>query len=278
MRSSASSSSFFSWAGVAALGPGTTGQRVTVYHGGAYILTNGANVILPGAANILTKSGDISTWICTAASTGTAQWTMLTFVPATGSGLPFGGSPFLRDAADGTKQLNLTTSGITTGTTRTWTVPDSNLVSFVVQRVSTITGAAATGTTAIGTADTIPTISLGDQYMSLAITPKNTANILKIEVSLMLANTNASSQLSAILIQDSTTNALASVNQATSTASFMTNLKFTHVMTAGTTSATTFKIRGGAQAGATTTFNGSAGARIHGGVLSSSMVITEYSS
>jgi hypothetical protein len=46
-------------------------------------------------------------------------------------------------------------------------------------------------------------------------------------------------------------------------------------MTSGTTSATTFKVRAGANAAGTTTFNGTAGARLFGGVMASSMVIRE---
>jgi U3 small nucleolar RNA-associated protein 20 len=51
---------------------------------------------------------------------------------------------------------------------------------------------------------------------------------------------------------------------------------FSHYMTAGTTSSTTFRVRAGAAGAATTTFNGTAGARKFGGVASSSITITEY--
>ena len=46
-------------------------------------------------------------------------------------------------------------------------------------------------------------------------------------------------------------------------------------MTSGTTSATTFKVRGGSGAASTTTFNGSAGSAFMGGALASSIVIRE---
>ena len=46
-------------------------------------------------------------------------------------------------------------------------------------------------------------------------------------------------------------------------------------MTAGTTSAITFKIRFGASASGTTTLNGSSGARLMGGVLATGMTIQE---
>ena len=49
-----------------------------------------------------------------------------------------------------------------------------------------------------------------------------------------------------------------------------------HVMTAGTTSETTFKIRSGNAAGYATTFNGLASARYYGGNLASRITIKEY--
>ena len=46
-------------------------------------------------------------------------------------------------------------------------------------------------------------------------------------------------------------------------------------MVAGTTSATTFKIRLGTASAGTTTFNGVAGARFFGGIMNSGISITE---
>jgi ribosomal protein L5 len=51
---------------------------------------------------------------------------------------------------------------------------------------------------------------------------------------------------------------------------------FKYMMTAGTTSATTFKIRCGPDVGATITLNGSASARKFGGVAASRITIKEY--
>lgn len=150
---------------------------------------------------------------------------------------------------------------------------------MLVQRVSTETGAVATGTTAIPFDDTIPQNTEGDQYMSLSITPTSSSNILVIDVCVAeLCNTNASIALMVALFQDSTANALAVSVQSEANASFSHAFKFTHIMTAGTTSSTTFKVRAGGSTGATTTFNGSAGGRKFGGVLASSIMIREYTS
>lgn len=147
--------------------------------------------------------------------------------------------------------------------------------SAIVQMVNTITGAAATGTTSIPHDDTIPQISEGDEYMTLAVTPTKSTNKLKIEVVVYLSATNANEWLTAALFQDSTSDALAAGTIFDATATAMQGIVFTHYMTAGTTSATTFRVRAGRDGAGTTTFNGQSGGRMLGGVLASSITITE---
>jgi hypothetical protein len=144
----------------------------------------------------------------------------------------------------------------------------------VVQVVNTETGAVATGTTVIPFDDTIPQNTEGDQYMSLAITPTDAGNILLIDVVVQLSHSVAAWDAAA-LFQDSTANALAAIVAYQDLAGAGMTLHFRHKMTAGTTSATTFKVRAGGQAAGTTTFNGQAAGRIYGGVMASSITITE---
>lgn len=147
----------------------------------------------------------------------------------------------------------------------------------IIQRAYTNTTAVATGTTQIPIDDTIPQSTEGNQYLSLAITPKNTANILVIEGLLNLSNAaSAPFALSAALFQDSTANALTAVTNIEGVAAQIYQLYFKHVMAAGTTSATTFTVRAGANVVGTTTLNGQSGARIFGGTLNSYLMITEY--
>jgi len=144
----------------------------------------------------------------------------------------------------------------------------------VVQIVNTQTGAVATGTTTTPLDDTIPQNTEGNQYMTLAITPKATTNRLKIEVQFVYAHSTGV-HVTVALFQDNTANALAAVVDGTGVADAMSPVSLVHYMTAGTTSETTFKVRAGGVSG-TLTFNGRAGARIDGGVLASSITITEY--
>ena len=151
------------------------------------------------------------------------------------------------------------------------------LVGMTVKTAHTQTGAVATGTTTLPQDDTIPQNTEGDEYMTLAITPTDSTNKLAIEVVWFGASSDATSGIIAVaLFQDSTANALA-VGFASRevAANKHANVAFKHEMTAGTTSSTTFKIRAGLHNAGTTTFNGTSGSREYGGVIASSIRITE---
>lgn len=145
----------------------------------------------------------------------------------------------------------------------------------VAQVVNTQTGAVATGTTVIPFDNTIPQNTEGDEYMSLAITPTNASSKLKIEIVFWGTNANINHWLSVALFQDSTANALAAFANFQTIGTAANASTFTHYMTAGTTSATTFKVRAGPNTADTVTFNGQSGGRIFGGVMASSITITE---
>jgi len=146
----------------------------------------------------------------------------------------------------------------------------------VVQVVNTQTGALATGTTTVPTDDTIPQNTEGDEYMTLAITPTSATNKLRIDVSINVATSvSGGHTLTAALFQDSTADALAAASMDTELANKQRQITFTYYMTSGTTSSTTFKVRAGAGSAGTTTFNGGSGGRFMGGVMASSITITE---
>ena len=159
-------------------------------------------------------------------------------------------------------------SKVQTGAIETGDLPAGS----VVQVVNTQTGAKATGTTTVGWDDTIPQSSEGDQYMSLAITPTSATNKLLIRVQTHGSFQQATTSVVA-LFQDSTASALSATGKEVEVGTHEFN--FTHYMTAGTTSATTFKVRAGAKAAGQYTFNGFDNERRLGGVMASSITITE---
>ena len=145
----------------------------------------------------------------------------------------------------------------------------------IVQVVNTQTGAVATGTTQTANDDTIPQNSEGNEWMTLAVTPTSSSNKLIIDV---LCNCDASGDDHSVvlaLFQDSTANALAAVHHEMGSGYQLNPVFLRHYMTAGTTSSTTFKVRGGTTNSGTVTFNGNGGSRVFGGVMASSITIWE---
>lgn len=140
----------------------------------------------------------------------------------------------------------------------------------VIQVQRNDTGASATGTTVLPSDDTIPQNTEGDQFMSQAITPVAAPNLLRVTVSAALSA--SANSLTMALFQDTTANALKAIRSGVaSTAQF----PIVALLLAGSTAATTFKMRAGPSGAATTTFNGTGGARQYGGVYNSFMEVSE---
>jgi len=188
----------------------------------------------------------------------------------TGSGVNFNGSTsgtilLTQPAVAGSNTITLPAE---TGTART-TVSSGT----VLQVVNYQTGAFATGTTIIPIDNTIPQITEGNEYMTLAITPKSATSKLVIAI-VVQGSINIAEWASMALFQDATANALACGWNYLDTATAALPLTLTHYMTSGTTSSTTFRVRIGTSAGNTFSINGQSAARF-GGTLASSITITE---
>lgn len=148
----------------------------------------------------------------------------------------------------------------------------------VVQVQRNDTGAVATGTTVLPYDDTIPQNTEGDQYMSQAITPSSSADLLQITINApQISSTAAGNSIIAMaLFQDSTANALAVTSESVeSVSTTWAPLYLQWSLLAATTSSTTFKTRAGANVSGTTTFNGQAAGRKYGGTINSYMQIEE---
>jgi hypothetical protein len=144
---------------------------------------------------------------------------------------------------------------------------------YILQVQTFKTGAVATGTTIIPLDNTIPQNTEGTEFMSLLITPNSASNRLQIDVTMHISLSIASHTIVAVF-QDTATNALAS-GTAYNTATNINPINFTYIMTAGTTTPTTIKIRAGGDTASTLTFNGVLGIPYLGGSLASSLTITE---
>jgi hypothetical protein len=149
----------------------------------------------------------------------------------------------------------------------------------IIQVVNTQTGAVATGTTVMPYDDTIPQNTEGDEYFSLSITPTSATSKLKIDVVFFAEHSLATARHTAALFQDSIAGALACGNAVSISGIGSSGMiSYSHYMTSGTTSSATFKVRCGGNGAGTLTFNGSGGVRRDGGIMASSITITEIKS
>ncbi len=144
----------------------------------------------------------------------------------------------------------------------------------VVQTVSTLSGAMATGTTVIPRDDTIPQITEGFEVLTQAITPTAASNILEIEA-VLHASCSVTSDVVAALFQDSGANALAVASQYATTTQGVMGIVLRHRVAAGSTTARTYRVRVGPITAGTVTINGAGGARYYGGVYASSITVRE---
>ena len=146
----------------------------------------------------------------------------------------------------------------------------------VLQRVYVESGALITASSnSIPEDDTIPQNTEGTEVMTLAITPTSATSKLHIFAN-MFGSHSASTRTGIALFVDTTADALAFTDSANGGATTMMNTYLQHVLTSGSTSARTYKIRmGGMASSGTLSFNGQAGARKFGGVILSSIIIME---
>jgi hypothetical protein len=150
-----------------------------------------------------------------------------------------------------------------------------------IQQVFTSSATSTTTNVVIPTDNTIPQNTEGIQIMTLSITPKSASNMLYIYAVVPIGGPAAADDtFTAIaLFQDSTANALAANAQDSGNVGQnrpVMALELEHIMTAGTTSATTFAIRVGVTTtGNTITINGYSGTRRYGGVEFAFMYIFE---
>jgi hypothetical protein len=142
----------------------------------------------------------------------------------------------------------------------------------VVQVKNFQTGAVNSGAENIPYDDTIPQITEGKEYMTLAFTPKSATSYLRIEV-VVNGALSVGNDVMVCLFVGTTADAL-NVSNTFVTSNWRRQFNINHYMVAGTNSELTFRVRAGGTSG-TFTFNGASGGRLYGGTFLSSITITE---
>jgi hypothetical protein len=144
-----------------------------------------------------------------------------------------------------------------------------------IQSRYTQVSAVATGTTIIPRDDTIPQITEGDEYMTLAITPTSPINYLEIETQAFLSHSSATHFVASALFQDAVADALTVADFAGEGPGRTQCVQLGHIKQAGSAVAQTYRTRCGANVAGTVTFNGSATARLYGATPKSYMRVEE---
>ena len=146
----------------------------------------------------------------------------------------------------------------------------------MVQYVYTSLTTHQTNNTTIPFDDTIPQNTEGTEVLTLAITPTKATVLLKIEY-VTIVDFGAYQGFTVGLFQDTTANALCATCITNGAQGCTFTIPLIYNMVAGTTSATTFKIRVGSSSGNTWNLNSATlGTRIFGGVAGTTLSITEY--
>lgn len=129
-------------------------------------------------------------------------------------------------------------------------------------------------TTVIPADDTIPQNTEGDEVITVSVTPTNASNRLRIEMDADIVSGSGAIDCGTALFQDSTAGALAACIEQLSGAGVFRGVRLAYEMAAGTTSATTFKVRMGPGSG-TMYVNGNSGGRKLGGISAVRLRVTE---
>jgi hypothetical protein len=123
--------------------------------------------------------------------------------------------------------------------------------------------------------DTIPQNTEGDELLTVAITPTNASSTLSIMVEVQGQLAVASGDWACAVFVDTTADAIAARAASVVSTSNIMQLTFTHTLSAGSTSARTYKVRCGSAVATDLKVNGTNTARLFGGVNQSRMSVTE---
>lgn len=152
----------------------------------------------------------------------------------------------------------------------TW-APPTSLTGSVLQMKEAQSNAASAITTVMPYDNSIPQNTEGDEYLTLSITPGSATNVLYIEANVWVGGDRSC----AALFQDDIADALQAGSISPAGASDEGVIPFLYKMTAGTTSAITFKLRVGPGGSGTAQISGNGSGRLFGGIQYNTLRITE---
>ena len=185
--------------------------------------------------------------------------------------------PYLHEtkgASTATAGQVLTATGLGTAI---FQAPATGSTGSVVKTISSIVNSLATGTTLIPFDDTIPQITEGTEFATIAYTPSAVGNRIRVAANLFGAYSTPAN-VTAAIFEGTTTNALMAAASSISTANAVSSINILYEGIISTLTTLTYRLRIGGSTAGTFTLNGSAGTRVFGGVGSSNMIVTEIKS
>lgn len=185
--------------------------------------------------------------------------------------------PYLHEAkgaSTATAGQVLTATGLGTAT---FQAPATGGSGSIVKTASSITNSMATGTTLIPLDDTIPQITEGTEFITLSFTPTAIGNKIRVSANIFGAYSVAAKVTSAIF-EGTTANALMAASSTVSASNDVMMQSLVWEGTVASLSTLTYRLRIGGSTAGTFTLNGSAGARLFGGVGYSNIIVTEIKS
>jgi len=265
---------------------GTDASSVAFGTGGTVVYTGVTSLSSLTTASSLSSIGTISTGVWQGTTIAVAYGgTGVTTSTGTGNNVlsaspTFTGTPTLPTGTIATTQSasDNSTKIATTAYSDAAATAAKVLVGYGISKVTTYT--AYTGITTIPMDNTIPQKTEGVQWGSITYTPASASNRLLIRATVNVGETsNTENNFVQTICQDTTSNSLVATVTGVPpqpAISYPIILITEHEMTAGTTSATTFKALVSGDVGTTLEINGNGGSRLFGGVMESKIEVWEF--
>lgn len=147
----------------------------------------------------------------------------------------------------------------------------------VRQIVTSFTGSVSSTTTQLPADNTPPQNTEGAQFLTATITPQSATSNLLVMANVGASTPSAVATVTAALFRDSATSAFAVAAEAAPNINAATPFAMSFVVSSGSTSATTFRLRMGMNVAGTLYFNGYSGPTTYfGGLCASGITIIEY--
>lgn len=231
----------------------TDGVEYRLRFAGALTLTHGANLILPGATNIVTAAGDVATVVHDGANVWrVVEYSRAANVPAT---IGTGANQLLQ--LDGSGRLPAGLAG--------------KLIDRVYAEYTTVAGL----TTAIPFDDTIPQNTEGTQVLSASITPKSASNILRVRALVPVSPNNGTAFITAAAFINANVNASCAAS-CTMPTNYMEQISLEFEYVPASVTAQTISIRVGETSGFFVYINGTSAGRRYGGASRATLIIEEF--